>query len=50
MAQRGSTNPTLGGAPLMLVGVVGVGFQFRLSSKLPEKEKVSGLTDRPECV
>ncbi|HEY4064034.1 MAG TPA: hypothetical protein VGM30_19140, partial [Puia sp.] len=34
MAQRGSTNATLGGAPLTAVAVVGMGFQFKLSSKV----------------
>jgi outer membrane protein OmpA-like peptidoglycan-associated protein len=33
MAERGSTNGTLGGAPIMLVGVVGVGFQFKLNDR-----------------
>jgi len=33
MAERGSTNGTLGGAPLMIVGVVGMGFQFKLNDK-----------------
>jgi len=33
MAERGSTNGTLGGAPIMLVGVVGIGFQFKLNDK-----------------
>jgi outer membrane protein OmpA-like peptidoglycan-associated protein len=33
MAERGSTNGTLGGAPLMLVGVAGIGFQFKLNDK-----------------
>ena len=33
MAERGSTNGTLGGAPIMVVGVVGVGFQFKLNDK-----------------
>src|SRR5260221_1316671 len=33
MAERTSTGPTLGGAPLMLVGVVGMGFQFKLNNK-----------------
>jgi len=34
MAERGSTNGTLGGAPLMFVGVAGIGFQFKLSNRL----------------
>jgi len=34
MAERGSTNGTLGGAPLMVVGVVGIGMQFKLSNRL----------------
>ncbi|HEY6899561.1 MAG TPA: OmpA family protein [Puia sp.] len=33
MAERSNTNPTFGGAPLALVGVVGMGFQFKLSNK-----------------
>jgi len=34
MAQRPSTSATLGGAPLTVVGVAGMGFQFKLSSKV----------------
>ena len=34
MAERPSTSATLGGAPLTVVGVVGVGFQFKLSDKV----------------
>lgn len=33
MAERGSTNATLGGAPLTIVGVAGLGFQFKLNNR-----------------
>ncbi|HMH21005.1 MAG TPA: OmpA family protein [Puia sp.] len=33
MAERGSANGTLGGAPLALVGVAGLGFEFKLNNK-----------------
>jgi outer membrane protein OmpA-like peptidoglycan-associated protein len=33
MAERGSTNATVGGAPLTMVGVVGMGFQFKLNNR-----------------
>jgi outer membrane protein OmpA-like peptidoglycan-associated protein len=33
MAQRDASHPTLGGAPLGLVGVVGMGFQFKLNNQ-----------------
>ena len=33
LAQRSNTTATLGGAPLALVGVVGMGVQFKLSNK-----------------
>jgi outer membrane protein OmpA-like peptidoglycan-associated protein len=33
MAERSSTGATLGGAPLTVVGVAGMGFQFRLGSR-----------------
>ncbi|MBS1659753.1 MAG: OmpA family protein [Bacteroidetes bacterium] len=33
MAERSNNNATLGGAPIMLVGVVGMGFQFKLNNK-----------------
>ncbi len=33
MAERGTTNPTLGGAPLSVVAVMGIGFQFKLNDK-----------------
>jgi outer membrane protein OmpA-like peptidoglycan-associated protein len=33
MAERGSTNGTLGGAPLSVVGVAGIGFQFKLNNR-----------------
>jgi len=33
MAERGSTNATLGGAPLTVVGVAGIGFQFKLNNR-----------------
>jgi outer membrane protein OmpA-like peptidoglycan-associated protein len=34
IAQRPTTASTLGGAPLMVVGVLGVGMEFKLSSKV----------------
>ena len=34
MAERPSTSATLGGAPLTVVGVAGMGFQFKLSNKV----------------
>ena len=34
MAERGSANATIGGAPLSIVGVAGIGFQFKLSEKV----------------
>ncbi|HTI91013.1 MAG TPA: OmpA family protein [Puia sp.] len=33
MADRSNTSGTLGGAPLAFVGVIGIGFQFKLSEK-----------------
>lgn len=33
MGERSNNNPTFGGAPLALVGTVGLGVQFKLSSK-----------------
>jgi len=33
MAQRGSNNATLGGAPLTMVGVAGIGLQFKLNNR-----------------
>src|SRR5258708_5700446 len=33
MAERGTANATLGGAPLMAVGVLGMGFQFKLNNR-----------------
>ncbi|HWK05274.1 MAG TPA: OmpA family protein [Puia sp.] len=33
MAERNSTSPTLGGAPIAFVAVVGIGFQFKLSNR-----------------
>jgi outer membrane protein OmpA-like peptidoglycan-associated protein len=34
MAERSTTSATLGGAPLTVVGVAGIGFQFKLSDKV----------------
>ena len=34
MAERGNTTATLGGAPLVAVGVVGMGMQFKLNNKV----------------
>ena len=33
MAERGSTNGTLGGAPIAIVGVAGIGVQFKLNNR-----------------
>jgi len=33
MAERGNANGTLGGAPLALVGVAGLGFEFKLNNR-----------------
>jgi len=33
MAERGTTNATLGGAPLTAVGVAGIGFEFKLNNR-----------------
>ena len=33
MAQRGTNNATLGGAPLTMVGVAGIGLQFKLNNR-----------------
>ena len=46
MGERGTTNPTFGGAPLALIGTVGIGMQFKLNNKfsLQVEEKFTFTT------